>query len=58
MPWKKTDFMNERVKFIATFLERTKTFSELCEEFEISRKTGYKWVERYETEGVKSVADK
>lgn len=58
MPWKKTDYMNERVKFIATYLEKTKTFSELCDEFEISRKTGYKWVERYEHEGVKALEDR
>ena len=58
MPWKNTDQMNERVKFIATFLGRAKSFSELCDEFEISRKTGYKWVDRYESEGVKALDDR
>ncbi len=58
MPWKETDQMNERVKFIAAFLEKAHTFSELCEEFEISRKTGYKWVERYSDGGVKALADR
>ncbi len=50
--------MNERVKFIARFLEKTISFSDLCNDFEISRKTGYKWVERYEKDGVKSLADR
>ncbi|NIM21253.1 MAG: helix-turn-helix domain-containing protein, partial [Candidatus Latescibacteria bacterium] len=44
--------MNERVKFIARYLEADEPFSSLCEDFGVSRKTGYKWVERYELEGV------
>ena len=57
MPWNKTEPMNERVKFIAAHLEREDSFSELCERFDISRKTGYKWVERYEGNGLVSLAD-
>ena len=58
MPWKKTEPMNERVKFIASYLENVDSFLDLCERFEISRKTGYKWVARYEEGGVKSLCDK
>jgi len=57
MPWKETDPMNERVKFIAAHLERETSFSELCDRFGISRKTGYKWVERYEEKGLVSLGD-
>lgn len=57
MPWKKTDVMSERVKFIARYLESAKSFSELCSDFEISRKTGYKWVDRYKESGVKNLLD-
>ena len=39
--------MNERVKFIAEYLQDDEPFSELCDG-RISRKTGYKWVERYQ----------
>jgi transposase InsO family protein len=49
--------MNERIKFIAAHLERIDTFSDLCARFDISRKTGYKWVERYEKSGLVSLAD-
>jgi transposase InsO family protein len=49
--------MNERVKFIAAHLEGAETFSGLCERFGISRKTGYKWVERYEKSGLVSLSD-
>jgi putative transposase len=57
MPWKKTEPMNERIKFIAAYLEEMEAFSDLCGRFNISRKTGYKWVERYEENGLISLAD-
>lgn len=52
MPWEETNGMNERVKFIASYLESAETFTALCERFGVSRKSGYKWVARYEAEGV------
>lgn len=58
MPWKKTEPMNERVKFIAAYLQGDESFSDLCDDYSISRKTGYKWVERYEEEGLVALADK
>nr|WP_231865072.1 helix-turn-helix domain-containing protein [Sorangium cellulosum] len=39
--------MDERLRFIAQVNESDRTFAELCRRFGISRKTGYKWVERY-----------
>lgn len=57
MPWNKTEPMNERVKFIATYLEEEETLSDLCRRFGISRKTGYKWIERYEEDGLVALAD-
>jgi hypothetical protein len=50
--------MNERVKFIAQHLQKEAPFSELCEHAGISRKTGYKWVERYEAGGVAALVDR
>jgi len=43
--------MNERVKFISRILEGDK-MTDLCREFEISRKTGYKFWYRYLKEGL------
>ena len=57
MPWNKTEPMNKRVKFIAAHLEAEESFSDLCERFEISRKTGYKWVERYDSSGLSALSD-
>ncbi|MGI9258074.1 MAG: integrase core domain-containing protein [Gammaproteobacteria bacterium] len=44
--------MNERVSFIASYLEAAESFTAVCERYGVSRKTGYKWVERYESDGV------
>lgn len=49
--------MNERVKFIARYLQDEESFTSLCTASGISRKTGYKWVDRYETGGVAALAD-
>jgi transposase InsO family protein len=51
MPWARTDWMSERLKFIATYLEYEVSFTDLCHDFGISRKTGYKWVRRFEADG-------
>lgn len=51
MPWNELKPMDLKVMFIASYLEGKHTFSKLCSDYEISRKTGYKWVERYESEG-------
>lgn len=57
MPWKNTDAMNEKVRFIAAYLEEESNFTELCDIFEVSRKTGYKWVERYEKGGTRALEE-
>src|SRR3989442_12659073 len=57
MPWNESAPMNERVKFIARYLQNEDPFAALCEDAEISRKTGYKWVERYEEGGVRALVD-
>jgi transposase-like protein len=51
MPWKECNVMDERVKFVARLLEGEK-MAALCREFDISRKTGYKILERYDDTGL------
>ena len=58
MPWNETEPMNERVKFIARYLQKDEPFNALCEHAGVSRKTGYKWVERYERGGVAALVDR
>lgn len=58
MPWARTDCMSERVKFIAAFLRCDDSFTDLCVDFGISRRTGYKWVRRFEREGPRALEDR
>jgi len=49
--------MDERLRFISRLLEG-ESMSELCREAGISRKTGYKILNRYKEEGVTAVSDR
>jgi len=51
MPWRESCAMDERMRFIVDQRSNEWTMTELCERFEISRKTGYKWLDRYCREG-------
>jgi putative transposase len=51
MPWKETCCVDQRLLFIAKLNEGTVSVSELCRSFGISRKTAYKWLDRYEELG-------
>jgi putative transposase len=43
--------MDQKLLFIAAFLKQDRPVSELASEFNISRKTAYKWINRYREEG-------
>ncbi|MBT9153755.1 MAG: hypothetical protein DDT39_00412 [Firmicutes bacterium] len=45
MPWKETTLMRQKLDFVTSALIDDVNFTELCAEYGISRKTGYKWVE-------------
>jgi len=47
MPWSQTSPMDQRTQFIADFLRETLSVTELCDLYRVSRKTGYKWINRY-----------
>jgi putative transposase len=51
MPWNQTSPMDQRTQFIADYLRQTLSISELCEHYGVSRKTAYKWIDRYLTRG-------
>ena len=50
--------MEERLRFVAEFLDGVATMTELAEEYGISRETGYTWVRRYEVEGPAGLHDR
>jgi transposase InsO family protein len=58
LPWKEVRIVDERVQFITEVNETQESFAALCRRFGISRKTGYKWCERYETYGSAGLAER
>lgn len=58
MPWRESCAVDQRVKFIADQRSGLWTMTELCDRYEISRKTGYKWLERYRLEGPGGLAER
>lgn len=57
MPWKERSVMDERVRFVARLLEGER-MTDVCREFGISRKTGYKIFERYQEHGLEALTDR
>jgi len=57
VPWKESRVVDERTAFVEAWLKRTSSVSELCVRFEISRKTGHKWIARYHQGGLAGLVD-
>ena len=57
MPWKECSVMDERLGFVARLLDG-ESMSEVCREFGISRKTGYKIFTRYKDQGLEALTDR
>ena len=58
MPWRESCAMDERIRFIADYNSGSWTMTEVCDRHAISRKTGYKWLERYRLEGAAGLAER
>ncbi len=57
MPWRECSVMEERLRFVARLLDG-EGMSEVCREFGVSRKTGYKIFNRYREQGLDALADR
>lgn len=51
MPWMERRVEMLREEFIARSIQEDRNISALCEEYGISRKTGYKWIQRHQEDG-------
>jgi putative transposase len=51
LPWKERKALDEKKSFIEEWERQEENLAELCRRYEISRQTGYKWLERYQREG-------
>jgi putative transposase len=57
MPWQECSKVDERLRFVARLLEGER-LSDLCREFDVSRKTGYKIFTRYQLTGLEGLTDR
>jgi transposase InsO family protein len=58
MPWKTMDVREQRVSFVVTASRGERSFSALCQEYGISRPTGYEWLSRYRRDGVNGIVER
>lgn len=57
MPWTERTLMDDRLCFVAMCLRDDEPMRALCARYGISRKTGYKWLERYRADGAAGLTD-
>jgi transposase InsO family protein len=58
MPWKENTLMSCRHEFVLLARQPGSVMRDLCRRYDISPKTGYKWLERYEREGPPGLANR
>jgi len=58
MGWKTMEVRGQRVEFVVRALGGLEPMSQLCREFGISRRIGYKWMDRYREGGVEAIAER
>jgi transposase InsO family protein len=58
MAWGTVNVDEQRMRFVILARQREKTMQQLCQEFEITRPTGYEWLRRYERGGIAGVVEK
>ena len=58
MSWNPRDTVNLRLEFVQLALHEGTNHRELCRRFGISPKTGYKWLRRYEQDGLAGLEDR
>jgi transposase InsO family protein len=58
MPWREMSPMEERLELVYEYERGLLTMTELAAQYGISRKTGYKWLARYDTNGAGGLQDR
>jgi transposase len=58
MTWGSVDIEEQRMRFVIAASRREKPLRQLCQEFEISRPTGYQGWKRYQAGGYQAVVEK
>lgn len=58
MVWKETCAVDERMRFVLAVERNEEPMAAVCRRFGISRRVGYKWLERYRRAGVAGLEDR
>jgi putative transposase len=58
MLWKELSTVVRRLRFVKQALKAQQSLSQLCRRFGMSRKSGYKWLARFEREGPRGLRDR
>lgn len=58
MPWKEATKMELKQEFVMLANQPNAHMSQLCDQFDISRPTGYKWLARYRSEGLEGLQER
>jgi transposase InsO family protein len=58
MAWKEIEVIEQRMAFIRDWKAQRWTKAELCRRYEISRQCGYKWLRRYQQQGLAGLHDR
>ena len=58
MGWKVSDPMSEKLKLVVLFQSGQRSMTSICQELNISRKTGYKLLKRYDEEGPEGLKER
>jgi transposase InsO family protein len=58
MPWKEVSIMSQRLEFVTLATAEKSNIRHLCRCFGISPATGYKWLDRFQSDGAKGLEDR
>ena len=57
MSWKEVSIMTARREFVELANQAEVNIRELCRRFQISSRTGYKWLKRFQQQGIEGLVD-
>jgi putative transposase len=58
MPWRERSPMDERLQLVKEYRSGLFTMTELAAQYGVSRRTGYKWLDRFEADGARGLFDR
>ena len=58
MTWNKISCVIRRLQFVKLVCKAQGNLSQLCRQFGLSRRAGYKWIQRFEREGLRGLKDR